>query len=76
MNQPDSREKRRTFYQRTIYSATIFLEKCRNVVLEKWFCKLGFFFSGSRKVVDQKKSGFILHPSLQSLVNTKIIPAP
>ena len=28
----------------TIYSATTFLEKCRKVVLEKWFCKLGFFF--------------------------------
>ena len=30
--------------QRTIYSATSFLEKYRKVVLEKWFCKLGFFF--------------------------------
>ncbi len=28
----------------TIYSATTFVEKCRKVVLEKWFCKLGFFF--------------------------------
>ena len=28
----------------TIYSATTFLEKCRKVVLEKWFGKLGFFF--------------------------------
>ena len=28
----------------TIYSATTFLEKCRKVVLEKWFCKLGFYF--------------------------------
>ena len=28
----------------TIYSATSFLEKCRKVVLEKWFFKLGFFF--------------------------------
>ena len=28
----------------TIYSATTILEKCRKVVLEKWFCKLGFFF--------------------------------
>ena len=26
------------------YSATTFLEKCRKVVLEKWFGKLGFFF--------------------------------
>ena len=43
--------------QATIYSATTFLEKCRKVVLEKWFCKLGFFFlvnhfSGTRKNVD------------------------
>jgi len=30
--------------QWTIYSATTILEKCRKVVLEKWFCKLGFFF--------------------------------
>ena len=29
--------------QRTFYSATSFLEKCRKVVLEKWFLKLGFF---------------------------------
>ena len=28
------------FVQRTIYSATIFLEKCRKVILEKWFYKL------------------------------------
>ena len=28
----------------TIYSATTFLEKCRKVVLEKWFSKLGSFF--------------------------------
>ena len=28
----------------TFYSATSFLEKCRKVVLEKWFFKLGFFF--------------------------------
>ena len=34
----------RRISQRTIYSATTFLEKCRKVVLEKWFCKLGFFF--------------------------------
>ena len=43
--------------QWTIYSATTFLEKCRKVVLEKWFCKLGFFFlvnhfSRTRKNVD------------------------
>ena len=30
--------------QWTIYSATTFLEKYRKVVLEKWFCKLRFFF--------------------------------
>ena len=28
----------------TFYSATSFLEKCRKMVLEKWFFKLGFFF--------------------------------
>ena len=28
----------------TIYSATTVLEKCRKVVLDKQFCKLGFFF--------------------------------
>ena len=39
--------------QWTIYSATIFLEKCRKVVQEKQFEK-----SGSRKVVDQKKRWF------------------
>ena len=27
----------------TIYSATTILGKCRKVVPEKWFCKLGFF---------------------------------
>ena len=30
--------------QWTISSATTILEKCRKVVLEKWFCKLGFSF--------------------------------
>ena len=29
---------------RTIYSATTFLENCREVVLKKWFLKPGFFF--------------------------------
>ena len=28
----------------TIYSATSFQEKCKKVVLEKWFFKLGIFF--------------------------------
>ena len=28
----------------TFYSATSILKKCRKVVLEKWFFKLGFFF--------------------------------
>ena len=37
----------------TIKSATIFLERCRKVVLEIWFEK-----SDSRKVVDQKKRWF------------------
>ena len=31
-------------HHRTIYSATTFLDRCRKVVLEKWFCKLRFFF--------------------------------
>ena len=48
----------------------------RKVVLEKWFCKIGFFFrleksgsansdffSGSRKVVDQKKTSEFIRPS-------------
>ena len=37
----------------------IWFEKsgARNLVREKWFFKLGFF-SGSRKVVDQKKRWF------------------
>ena len=30
--------------QRTFYSATSILKKCKKVVLEKWFFKLGFFF--------------------------------
>ena len=30
----------------------------RNMIREKWFCKLGFF-SGSRKADDRKKGGFI-----------------
>ena len=43
--------------QRTFYSATSILKKCRKVVLEKWFFKLGFFFlvnhfSRTRKNVD------------------------
>ena len=73
--------ERLTQPQRTIYSATTFLESCRKVVREKWFEKSGLrnlvweiwfeksgwpekkvvlyykstFFSGWRKVVDQKK---------------------
>ena len=46
-------------------SATTFLEKCRKVVLKIWFEKSGSrkmvlqtFFSGLRKVVDQKKRWF------------------
>ena len=35
--------------QWTIYSATTILEKCRKVVLEKWFCKLGFFDRDARR---------------------------
>ena len=46
--------------QWTIYSATTFLEKCRKVVLEKWFCKLGIFFSGQPLFSNQKKGRFIV----------------
>jgi hypothetical protein len=41
--------------QWTFYSATSFLEECRKVVLEKWFCKLGFFWS---TIIEKKKSEF------------------
>ena len=42
---------------RTFYSVTSILKKCRKVVLEEWFFKLGFFFlvnhfSRTRKNVD------------------------
>ena len=36
--------KSKSATQWTFYSATSFLEKCRKVVPEKWFFKLGFFF--------------------------------
>ena len=39
----------------TIYSATTFLEKCRKVVLEKWFCKLGFFFWSTTFLQPEKR---------------------
>ena len=39
----------------TIYSATTILEKCRKVVLEKWFCKLGFFFWSTTSLKPEKK---------------------
>merc|ERR1719203_2634786 len=38
------REQGKIKIQWTIHSATSFLERCRKVVLEKWFFKLGFFF--------------------------------
>ena len=63
-----SRQKRRTqciynfiFFRSnfsahwTIYSATTILEKCRKVVLEKGFCKLGFLFSGQPLFSNLKK---------------------
>merc|ERR1719203_629348 len=51
------REQGKIKIQWTIYSATSFLEKCRKVILEKWFFKLGFFFlvnhfSRTRKNLD------------------------
>ena len=39
----------------TIYSATTFQEKCRKVVLEKWFCKLRFFFWSTPFLEPDKK---------------------
>ena len=52
-----------------IYSATSFLEKCRKVVLEKWFGKLRFFFLvnhffRTRKKVDlcYKTTFFLVNP--------------
>ena len=39
----------------TIYSATTFLEKCRKVVLEKCFCKLGFFFWSTTFLQPEKR---------------------
>ena len=50
----------RVIYQWTFYSATSFLEKCRKVILEKWFFKLGFFFSGQPLFSNLKKCGFIV----------------
>ena len=43
-NQPDIKLLNRISVQWTFYSATSFLQKCRKVVLEKWFFKLVFFF--------------------------------
>ena len=44
----------------TFYSTTSFLEKCRKVVLEKWFFKLRIFFSGQPLFSNLKKCGFIV----------------
>ena len=38
----------------TIYSAITILEKCRKVVLEKWFCKLRFFFCSTTFLQPEK----------------------
>ena len=59
--------------QLAIWSATTFLEKCSKVDLEKWFCKLDFFFlvnrfSQTRKKIEYaeplisnlKKGGFLV----------------
>ena len=49
--------------QGTIYSATNFLEKCRNVVLEKWFFKLGFFFWSTTFLEPEKMLIYSIKPS-------------
>ena len=50
------------FTQSTIYSATTFLEKCRKVVLEKWFCKLGFFFWSTTFLEPEKRWIYTIKP--------------
>ena len=62
--------------QSAIYSATTFLEKCRKVVLEKWFFKLGFFFlvnhfSWTRKNVDlwYKTTFFSVQPLFSNQIS-------
>jgi len=69
--------------QWTIYSATIFLEKCRKVVLEKWFHKLSFFFlvnhfSRARKKVDlwYKTIFFSGQPLFSNHIFRAIFPQP
>ena len=49
--------------QWTIYSATIFLEKCRKVVLEKWFHKLSFFFWSTTFLEPEKRQIYGIKPS-------------
>ena len=41
--------------QWTFFSATSFLEKCRKVVLEKWFFRFGFFFFWSTTFLQPEK---------------------
>ena len=54
--------------QWSIYSATTFLEKCRKAVLEKWFCKLRFFFWSTTFLEPEKKSEFA-EPLFSNLKN-------
>ena len=51
---------RTTDTQWTFYSATSILKKCRKVVLEKWFFKLRFFFSGQPLFSNLKKCEFMV----------------
>ena len=45
-----------------ISSATTFLEKSRKVVLDKWFCKLGFFFWSTTFLEPEKKVVYSINP--------------
>ena len=49
--------------QWTFYSATSILKKCRKVVLEKWFFKLGFFFWSTTFLEPEKMLIYGIKPS-------------
>ena len=46
----------------TFYSATSFLEKCKKLVPEKWFFKLGFFFWSTTFLQPEKMWIYIIKP--------------
>ena len=52
----------------TIYSATTILGKCRKVVPEKWFCKLGFF-SGQALFSNQISWTRFLEPDFSNQIS-------